>query len=116
MDWTTFPVLLGGLGIGSLLTTVLQISHQDNKDRKNRIFREKKIAYLRYIKVIPESQTMENKKAAGWQRTAAMAHVKLFGSEEVLKCVDILSKLHHVDLTQPLENLFKAMREDLHTY
>ena len=113
MDWSILSALLGGMGFGSLLTTSIQILHQRKRDRENRTFEEKKQAYLEYIKAIQESQTMQNPKEAAWKRTAAMARIELFGSEEVLKALEIVSQVHNADLTMPLKKLFKAMRKDL---
>lgn len=113
MDWNIFSVALGALGLGSLLTAGLQIFYQRKKDRENRTFEEKKQAYLEYIKAVQESQTMQNSKEAAWKRTAAMARIELFGSEEVLKALEIVSQVHNADLTMPLKKLFKAMRKDL---
>lgn len=113
MDWSLLSALLGGVGFGSLLTTGLQIFYQRKKEKEHRIFEEKKLAYLEYIRVIQESQTMSDPKEAAWKRTAAMARVELFGSEEVLRRLDIVSQIHNADLTVALKELFKAMRNDL---
>lgn len=113
MDWSMLSALFGGVGVGSLLTTGLQILHQRKATRANRTFEEKKQAYLEYIKALQESQIIKDQKEAGWKRTAAMARIKLFGSEEVLKELAIISQLHNADLTAPLSNLLKAMRKDL---
>ncbi len=113
MDWTVLSALLGGIGFGSVLTAGLQIIYQRKKDKENRTFEEKKYAYLEYIKTIQESQFMQNPKEAAWKRTAAMARIELFGSEEVLKKLEIVSQIKNADLTVPLKELFKAMRDDL---
>jgi hypothetical protein len=45
-----------------------------------------------------------------------MARIELFGSEEVLKELNIVSQIHNSDLTVPLKNLFKVMRKDLNVH
>ena len=113
MDWSVFSALLGGMGVGSLLTTCVQIFFQRKKEKEGRAFEEKKLAYLEYIKVIQESQFMRNPKEAAWKRTAAMARIELFGGKEVLKEMEMISQIHEGDLAVPLKNLLSAMRSDL---
>ena len=45
-----------------------------------------------------------------------MARIDLFGSDDVLDKLEIVSSIKGGDLKEPLKNLFKAMREDLKTY
>jgi len=115
MDWNIVIAGLGGIGFGSLITTAIQLINDNRNKKKNRIFEEKKLAYLEYIKIISESQLMPDKEAS-WKRTSAMARIELFGSDDVLKKLDAVSTIKGGDLTKPLKELFKAMREDLKTY
>ena len=115
MDWNILIAGLGGIGFGSLVTTGIQLINDNRNRRINRIFDEKKLAYLEYIKVISESQLMIDKEGS-WKRTSAMARIELFGNDEVLKKLETVSSIKGGDLTVPLKELLKAMREDLKTY
>lgn len=115
MDWNIVIAGLGGIGFGSLVTTGIQLINDNRNKKINRIFEEKKTAYLEYIKIISESQFMPEKEGS-WKRTTSMARIDLFGSDDVLDKLEIVSSIKDGDLKEPLKNLFKAMREDLKTY
>ena len=115
MDWNIVIAGLGGIGFGSFITTAIQLINDNRNKKINRVFEEKKLAYLEYIKIISESQLMQDKEGS-WKRTSAMARIELFGSDNVLKKLDAVSTIKGGDLKEPLKELFKAMREDLKTY
>lgn len=115
MDWNIIIAGLGGIGFGGLITTAIQLINDNRNKKITRIFEEKKLAYLEYIKVISDSQFMPVKEGS-WKRTSAMARIELFGSDDVLKKLDVVSTIKGGDLKEPLKELFKAMREDLKTY
>ncbi len=50
MDWNIVIAGLGGIGFGSLVTTGIQLINDNRNKKINRIFEEKKTAYLEYIK------------------------------------------------------------------
>ena len=91
MDWNSIGLVLGGLGVGSLLTFIVQYVLENIRHRKQLVFNEKKNAYLEYITAMAESQTMSEKEGS-WLRTKAMARIRLFGSKEVITVHDYFSR------------------------
>ncbi len=114
MDWNSIGLVLGGLGVGSLLTFIVQYVLENIRHRKQLVFNEKKNAYLEYITAMAESQTMLEKEGS-WLRTKAMARIRLFGSKEVIDIMEskVAEPKGKRDLTLPLKELFDAMRKDL---
>ncbi len=106
---------MGAFGIGSLVTAGIQILNENRNKRKQRLFDEKKMAYLEYIKAMQESQFLSQKEGA-WLRTAAMGRLELFANQNVLDQLEMVSSLRNTDLTMPLKELFKRMRRDLDSY
>lgn len=104
--------LLGGIGIGSLLTVLLKEYFDNKKTLAKRKFEEKREAYTNYLNVAALSQTMLPDEGL-WARTAAIARIKLCGSEEVVKLLDIVSNTTPNSSRKPVDELIKAMRKDL---
>lgn len=109
MDILTF---LGGLGVGSVLTTWVK-AHLDNKQMlSKRAFEEKRDAYVSYLNVVASSQTMPQKEAL-WARTAAIERINLCGSPEVVRLLEIASNTPPNSPRDDVNKLIQAMREDL---
>lgn len=104
--------LLGGIGIGSLLTVLLKEYFDNKKTLAKRKFEEKREAYINYLNVAALSQTMPPKEGL-WARTAAIERIKLCGSEDVVKLLDIVSNTTPNSSRKPVDELIKAMRKDL---
>lgn len=109
MDIST---LLGGIGIGSLHTVLLKEYFDNKKTLAKRKFEEKQEAYTNYLNVAALSQTMLPDEGL-WARTAAIERIKLCGSEDVVKLLDIVSNTIPNSSRKPVDELIKAMRKDL---
>jgi len=104
--------LIGGLGIGSFFTMFLKEYFDNKKTLSNRVFEEKREAYLNYLDIAARSQTMPAKEAV-WARTAAIERINLCGSQEV---VNLLAIVVDTPPGAPRDNvnaLVQAMRNDL---
>ena len=112
MDLSSFGILLGGLGIGSLLTSFLQARWERSREREQRLFQEKRDAYINCLTIGSLSQTMPHDEAL-WQRTAAYERIMLCGNPEVIKHMLIVQKLPPGSSRKPLEDMIAAMRKDL---
>lgn len=104
--------LLGGLGIGSVLTILVKSYIERKKILSQRYFEERRAAYINYLEVITKSQTM-NSVEAGWLRTAAIERIKLCGSEEVVTLLNIVSSTSQKSPDNIIEKLIQEMRNDL---
>lgn len=104
--------LIGGLGLGSILTLLIKEYLNNKKTMSQRAFEEKKEAYIAYLNIALRSQTMPEKQAI-WERTAAMERIKLCGNKIVIDFLDNLSKSHPNDYRSNLDKLIQEMRKDL---
>jgi hypothetical protein len=71
--------LIGGLGIGSVLTLFLKEYFDNRKILSKRAFEEKRAAYVNYLDVTARSQTMPADEAL-WARTAALERKNYAGT------------------------------------
>lgn len=104
--------LIGGLGIGSLLTLFLKEYFDIKKILSNRVFEEKREAYLNYLDIADRSQTLPAKEAI-WARTAAIERIHLCGSHEVVNLLAIVSNTPPDSPRDNINALVQAMRNDL---
>lgn len=103
--------LIGGLGIGSMLTLFLKEYFDSRKTLSKRAFEEKREAYTNYLDIALRSQTIPEKEAV-WARTAAAERIRLCGSLEVIEWLEQVSSLPKGSL-KPVGELVQAMRKDL---
>lgn len=109
MDITS---LVGGLGIGSVLSLFLKEYFDNRKTLMSRIFEAKYAAYTNYLEVRDRAQALPEQEAT-WAITAAQERVKLSGSPEVLKKLEAVSKLPPNSPRTAINELVLSMREDL---
>ena len=115
MEINTVTALLGGLGLGSLLNSLVTHFTTQKSKKEQRRYEEKKAAYLGLFTSLHDaavSPSDENSKAyALWQ-----AKCQIFGSNEVAKFAQEIidtndgpRDLRHV----AFEKLLEAIRQDL---
>lgn len=107
-----FGSLIGGLGIGSVVTLFLKEYFENKRAISKRYFEERRDAYINYLNIATKSQTMVREEAI-WARTAAIERIKLCGSEEVIKHLDIVTNTPPNSPTDCFSALVQAMRNDL---
>lgn len=115
MDITTIVVyLIGGIGIGSVITTIITTISRKREILNERVYKEKRGAYLGLLRSLHNAAVEPSEKNAKeyalWQ-----TRIQLFGSKEsadfAQKIVDSApgSGVRHL----AFEGLLKAMRDDL---
>lgn len=114
-DYSWIPALIGGLGIGSLATTVLTTWLADKRDKAQYLRDRKEKAYVGLLRAY--SDAMNN---SGERERHEFLHwhfqVQLFGAKDVDR---IVHELYAHDETKPgsqieiRERLITAMRSDL---
>ncbi len=109
---SAFSTFLGGLGIGGVITTLVKGYVDNRRMLKQRVFEEKRDAYVNYLNVAATSQTMPTKEAL-WARTAAIERVRLCGNLEVVRLLEIVSNSPPDAPRNAIYELLKAMRADL---
>jgi hypothetical protein len=108
MDLTS---LVGGLGIGSMVTLFLKEYFDKRRIVAQREFEEKKGAYVNYLDIVARSQAMPAQEGF-WARTSATERIKLCGSRDVLRLLKIAHNAPP-DSKNEVDALFEAMRNDL---
>lgn len=104
--------LIGGLGIGSVVTLLLKEYFENKKTISKRYFEERRDAYINYLNIATKSQTMAREEAI-WARTAAIERIRLCGSKEVVRLLNIVSSTPPNSPDTTVEKLVKEMRNDL---
>lgn len=104
--------LVGGLGIGSVLTLFLKEYFDNKKILSKRAFDEKRDAYVSYLDIAARSQTMP-KADAIWARTSAIERIKLCGSDNVVELLSIVINTPPDSPRDSVNELVQAMRKDL---
>ena len=110
----TLVTLIGGLGIGSLLTSIVQWYFQKDAEKKKRTFAEKKEAYVRFLEALHqlalEPTDLNSKKYALWE-----TRLILVGSPGVVRCAQGMKKTDQwtPERTKYLDGLLEEMRKDL---
>jgi hypothetical protein len=81
-DWSLLSGLIGGLGIGSLITSVANHLMARRSSIKDRLYQEKRETYLGMVSALQQSTALQSISGDFhlWQARCA-----LFGSREVLK-------------------------------
>jgi hypothetical protein len=107
--------LIGGLGIGSLLTKIVDYYLNRNTSKRTRLYEEKREAYLGLLDSLSKaaiSPSDENSKLfALWQ-----TRVEIFGSKEAAIAVQGIIDTNNgpkADRERYFHSLIQAIREDL---
>ncbi len=113
MDW--FLALLGGLGLGSLLKSVVDHFISRRAIMKDRLYQEKREAYVGLLGAIHKAAiepSDEHSKDYGlWQ-----ARCQLFGSADVSRYAQAILDTNDVPLAKrdaAFRGLLASMKEDL---
>lgn len=111
-DWL-FP-LLGGVGLGSLLNTALQSYFKRNAQFTQRVFQEKKKAYLEVLAALGDvaaKGSVESKM----RFAVAVERATLVGSPDVVRLARGLrtTAANSTDRNKTQDELLIAMRDDL---
>jgi hypothetical protein len=104
--------VFGGLGLGSIFTLFIKEYFDSKKNIAKRMFEEKRDAYVSYLNIAARSQTM-NPQEAIWARTAAIERIRLCGSPEVIRALNIVTSLPPDSPRDAVDDLVRAMRFDL---
>mgnify|MGYP000859453189 FL=1 len=112
MEFSSVLGVFGGLGVGSVLTLLVKEYIDNKKSVARRMFEEKREAYVSYLDIAARSQTMKPQEAI-WARTAAIERIRLCGSLEVIRALDIVSKTPPNSPRDAVDELVRAMRFDL---
>jgi hypothetical protein len=115
MDYNTLLGIIGGLGIGTLLNSVISNLMTKKAKQNERLYEEKKSAYLGLLtafhKAAVKPSTEASKEYALWQ-----THCSLFGSDKVAcyaqKIVDT-NDGPRSERDKAFKGLIDAMRADL---
>ncbi len=109
-----FLALIGGLGIGSLLTTVVNHFLLKNSENSDRLYREKREAYIGMTRALYDVEIEpgpKNAKAFGYYLNMA----KIFGPQNVVmagqKVIDTDPCTMGRD--EALKEFYEAMKNDL---
>ncbi|NHZ48848.1 hypothetical protein [Nitratidesulfovibrio liaohensis] len=120
MPEATYPLLsalapvLGGVGIGSLLTVVAQHWVTKKREHEQRTFTEKKAAYTGLLQALHDC--VVNPSDNSLKKFAlALAHVHIFGSPESIQYAELLKNTAPNSQERDLAftELLNAMRNDL---
>jgi hypothetical protein len=111
-DW--LPPLVGGFGLGSLLTSVVQTWMQRSTDAKAKAFTEKRDCYLGLIEAIRDHKLNSNDKNL-MQYAYWKARAVLVGSPEVFRLAQLVSdtKGGTKENNKAHGDLLTEMRKDL---
>ncbi len=112
MEWIV--ALFGGLGMGSLMTTVVNHFLAKKSGASARLYQEKREAYLGMTKALYDAEIEpgpKNEKMFGHYLNVT----KIFGSPEVVSAAQgvIQSAPNSPDRANALSNFYNAMRKDL---
>jgi hypothetical protein len=112
MEWIL--ALIGGLGIGSLLTTIVNHFLSKKSGTATRRYQEKREAYLGMAKALYDTEIEpgpKNAKMFGYYLNLA----KIFGSHDVVRTAQkvIESAPNSQNRNTALTNFYKAIRKDL---
>ena len=112
MEWIL--ALFGGLGIGSLLTTVVNHFLSKKSGAAARLYQEKREAYLGMTKALYDAEIEpgpKNEKMFGYYLNVT----KIFGAHNVVEAAQkvIESTPNSEGRGTALRNFYEAMRKDL---
>ena len=103
--------LIGTLGFGGIITILIKAYIDKRETLSKRSFETRLEAYVNYLDIAMRSQTMDDNKA-GWERTAASDRVRLCGSKNVIRLMEIAAN-KSPDIQKAYDELRQAMRQDL---
>lgn len=115
MDYNVLLGILGGLGIGSILNSIISNSLIRKQKIHDRLYDEKRAAYIGLLTAIhkaavaPSNET--SKEYALWQTQCA-----LFGEKEVSHYAQLIVDTNdgpRQERNEAFNNLISAMRKDL---
>lgn len=103
--------LIGGLGVGSVLTLVVKEYFENKKILSQRVFEEKRSAYVSYLDVVARTQ---NDPEGGALRKGATERVKLSANQETIsRIIEFANAQDSLASSEKLDKLVQAMRDDL---
>lgn len=115
MDTTNLiSVLIGGLGLGTLLNSVINHFFNTTKIKKEKLYQEKRDAYLGILNSLYESAVFpsdqKSKAYALWQ-----IKCDVFGTKEVIKWAKILPNTvpGTPERNEAFDGLINAIRKDI---
>ena len=112
MQW--FLTLLGGFGVGSLLTTIVNHFLAKKSEAAEKRYQEKREAYIGMTRALYDSEIEpgpKNEKMFGYYLNVA----KIFGTKKVVIAAQkvIESKPHSQERDFALNEFYEAMKTDL---
>ena len=115
MEVSTLLALLGGLGLGSILNTLISAWVTRSAKHSDRLFEQKKEAYLGLLSALHAAAVQPSDEAskayALWQTKC-----NLFGSEEVSRFAQMIVDTNDSPRNErdtAFNGLLSAMRDDL---
>jgi hypothetical protein len=110
-----YSLLIGGLGIGSLLTSALGHILNRGAARRDRLYAEKRETFIGLLDALREASLTPSPAASKtyglWQ-----ARCELFASSDVAKCARDLMDTPPKNRERHYEALIEAMKRDLQSY
>ena len=113
MDAQFLAAMVGGLGVGSLLTTAVQSYLSGKTKEKERSFAEKKESYIGFLRALSAHGLQQSE---GNTQSVALWRVRLtlVGSPGVVKCaLDMVGTKPDEEFRNDLARLVLEMRNDL---
>ncbi|KXU78577.1 hypothetical protein [Aeromonas enteropelogenes] len=115
MDYTLISGIVGGLGIGTLLNSIISNVIARSAKRTDRLYEEKRNAYLGLLDALHKAAVhpsdAASKEFALWQ-----TRCNLFGSEEVSRYTQRIIDTNdgpRSERNDAFDGLLKAMKTDL---
>ncbi|MFM5335655.1 hypothetical protein ACET97_03830 [Aeromonas enteropelogenes] len=115
MDYTLISGIVGGLGIGTLLNSIISNVIARSAKRTDRLYEEKRNAYLGLLDALHKAAVhpsdATSKEFALWQ-----TRCNLFGSEEVSRYTQRIIDTNdgpRSERNDAFDGLLKAMKTDL---
>ncbi len=114
--WVTITLsAIGGLGIGTIVQSIVQFFLSRRSSDEQRRYQEKKESYLNLLSALRDVSINENKENL-MKFAVAQASVELFGSSHVAKAVQQFKEtLPGNDQKMPYQLMIDEMRRDLQT-
>jgi hypothetical protein len=116
VDWNSVSLLVGGLGLGGIITTALQTWMQRKADARNKAFIEKRDCYLGLLETIKDSRLGPKQNVPVMVRYAYWkARAALVASPAVFRLAQRISDTQGGtrENNEAHGNLLTEMRKDL---